>query len=355
MSVPAPPLSVVLPVHDGGPWLPAAVESIRGQSFHDWELLAIDDGSRDDSRAVLEGFAARDPRIVVTSRPNRGLAATLQEGIERSRSGLVALMNADDVAHPDRLREQMAFMAGHPRVAALGTQTRLLVDGVATDVTSRLPLDPAGCRRLLEVAPPLAHPTVMLRRAPVLAVGGYRPRSVVEDYDLWLRLAERFDLANLPAALLDYRIHDGQFSQARDERVAVATLVARAAAVERRAGRPDPLDSRAADPDTALALGIRPAAVAAQVRGAALARAEQFLAATGSARRAERELDLLEGGWTASADPERWHAAREWLAGRVLLASGRPVAAAVRLARASCGDPSFLGRLGAAAARRLGG
>lgn len=350
-----PALTVVLPVHDGGPWLPAAVESIRRQSLSDWELLAIDDGSRDRSRAVLEEFAARDERIVVTSRPNRGLAATLQEGLERSRTGLVALMNADDVAHPDRLGRQAAFMQAHPRIAALGTQTRLLVDGRATPIESRLPLTPRACRRFLPIAPPLAHPTVMLRRSAVLGVGGYRPQSVVEDYDLWLRLAERHDLANLPDTLLDYRLHDGQFSAARDETVAVATLVVRRAALERRAGRPDPLDDGRADRTTAERLGIRVADVVTQVRGASLARAEQVLAATGSATRASRELSLLDDHWTAAADPIRWRAAHEWLAGRGLLAAGDRLGALRLLARAAAADPALATRLAAAAIRRRHG
>ena len=355
MATPVPPLSVVLPVYDGGPWLSAAVESIRSQSFGDWELLAIDDGSRDDSRAVLERHAAEDRRIVVISRPNRGLAATLQEGIERALGKLVALMNADDVARPERFARQMAFMAEHPHVAALGTQTRLLVDGAATDVVSRLPLDPAGCRRLLDSAPPLAHPTVMLRREAVLAVGGYRPRAVVEDWDLWLRLAERYDLANLPDVLLDYRLHDGQFSQASDERVAVAALVVKRAAAERRAGRPDPLGSAPADRATADRLGIRPAEIAAATRSAALERALQVLAATRSGPRAARELDLLESQWVATSDPARFQAARDWLAGRTRLAAGDRLGGASLLARAALADPALARRLLAAAGRAARG
>ena len=156
-----PRVTVVLPVWNAGGYLAAAVESIRAQTLADWELLAIDDGSTDGSRQLLDDFARRDGRITVTSRPNRGLAATLQEGIERARSGVVALMNADDVSHPDRLARQLAFLERHPTVAALGTQTRLFVDGHATAIESRLPLSPQACRRFLPVAPPLAHPTVM--------------------------------------------------------------------------------------------------------------------------------------------------------------------------------------------------
>ena len=350
-----PRVTVVLPVWNAGEYLAAAVESIRGQSLADWEMLAIDDGSTDGSRQVLDDFARRDGRITVTSRPNRGLAATLQEGIERSRTGIVALMNADDISHPDRLARQFAFLRRHPTVAALGTQTRLLVDGHATTIESRLPLSPEACQRFLPVAPPLAHPTVMLRRAAVLAVGGYRPRSTVEDYDLWLRLADRFDLANLPEALLDYRLHDGQFSSARDEKVAVATLVVRAAAAERRAGRPDPLDRAHADRATADRLGIRVADIVAQVRRAALGRAEQVLAATGSSERAERELALLDDHWTAAADPRRWQATHDWLTGRGMLARGDRLGAIRFLAQAAAADPALARRLAAAAIRRRPG
>lgn len=355
VSLPEPRVTVVLPVWNAGEYLAAAVESIRVQTLADWELLAIDDGSTDGSRQILDDVAGRDDRIVVISRPNRGLAATLQEGIDRARSGTVALMNADDVSHSDRLARQLAYLERHPTVAALGTQTRLLVDGRATAIESRLPLTPQACRRFLSVAPPLAHPTVMLRRDAVRAVGGYRPQSYVEDYDLWLRLADRFDLANLPDALLDYRIHDGQFSSARDEKVAVATLVVRAAAAERRSGRPDPLDDSSADRATAERLGIRIAEIVAQVRSAALGRAEQVLAATGSAVRAERELVLLDGHWTAAADPVRWQAAHDWLAGRALLAGGDRLGALRSLAKAAAADPALARRLATAAIRRRRG
>ena len=351
----SPRVTVVLPVWNAGGYLVAAVESIRAQTLADWEMLAIDDGSTDGSRQTLDDFARRDERIEVISRPNRGLAATLQEGIERGRSGIVALMNADDLSHPDRLARQLAFLERHSTVAALGTQTRLLVDGKATAIESRLPLSPEACRRLLSIAPPLAHPTVMLRREAVLAVGGYRPQSHVEDYDLWLRLADRFDLANLPEALLEYRLHDGQFSSARDEKVAVATLVVRAAAAERRAGRPDPLDHGHADRVTAEGLGIRVADVVAQVRGAALGRAEQVLAATGSSKRAERELVLLDDHWTAAADPRRWQAAHDWLTGRGMLVRGDRLGALRFLAKAAAADPALARRLVAAAIRRRSG
>lgn len=354
MVTPSPPLTVILPVRDGGEWLAAAVESIRGQSFADWEMLAIDDGSRDGSRGVLEDFAARDGRIVVTSRPNRGLAATLREGLGRARSELVAVMNADDVSRPGRLAAQIAFLAAHPRVAVLGTQTRLLDGATATDVVSRLPLDPEGCRRLLAIAPPLAHPTVMFRRSAVLAVGGYRDAVPAEDYDLWLRIAEHHDLANLPDVHLEYRLH-GRQSGTAQESLAVATLVVRACAAERRAGRPDPLakpGAAATDATLAAALGIGPGAIARQFRSGALSRAEQWLAATGSVTRASRELDALEGSWTAGADPTRWRAMRDWLSGRVHLARGERVRAAGCLARAVAADPALGRRLVAAFLRR---
>ena len=355
MAPPPPHVTVLLPVRDGGEWLAPAIESIRRQSFVDWELIAIDDGSRDGSRGVLEDHASRDARIVVSSRPNRGLAATLQEGIERARSELVAIMNADDVALPERLAAQVAHLSAHPRVVALGTQTRLLVDDTATDVVSRLPTDPEGCRRLLAVAPPLAHPTVMLRRSAALAVGGYRQRAVIEDWDLWLRLADRHDLANLPDVLLDYRLHDGQFSQARDERIAVATLVVKRAAAERRAGRPDPLDSFTADRAAAERLGIRPADIAATARSNALERALQVLAATRCGTRAARELDVIAGQWIATSDPARFRAARDWLAGRTRLVEGDHLAGAALLARAALADPALARRLLAAAGRALAG
>lgn len=349
-----PRVSVVLPVHNAAAYLVEAVESIRCQSLTEWEMHVIDDGSSDDSAAILERFAAADPRILFTSRPNRGLAATLNEGIDRARCDLVALMNADDVSHPGRLEAQLRFLTTHPRVAVLGTQTRLLIDGHPSTVTSRLPLSPHETRAFLATASPLAHPSVMLRRGAVIEAGGYRPHLVpAEDYDLWTRVAERHDLANLPQILLDYRIHAGQASAQQIQSVAIATLLVRAGQKRKRASGIDMLVNPVPpDRAAAAAMGIGDGVIASEIRQTVLGRAESVLAATGSGARARSVLEAIDDSPTSQADPMRWQATHDWLDGRVAWGEGRRLAALRLLVTAALHDASLARRLVAAGIRR---
>src|SRR5262245_14197402 len=114
-----PAISVLMPIYNAGRFLPAAVESVLAQTFADFELIAIDDGSRDGSSEVLAQLAARDPRIRVFAQENRGIVATLNRALELARAPLVARMDADDLSRPDRFAKQIAFLRQHPEVAAV--------------------------------------------------------------------------------------------------------------------------------------------------------------------------------------------------------------------------------------------
>ena len=350
-----PRVSVVLPVFNAEPYVGEAVESILAQSLADFELIAIDDGSTDGSPGILTGFAARDSRVRVITRENRGLAATLNEGIGLATAAYCAIMNADDISLPERLAKQAAFLDAHPHVAAVGSKTRFFAAGASAAPATSLPESPAAARRFLEIASPLAHPAVMFRRQAVLDASLYRPQMVpAEDYDLWLRLAERADLANLPDVLLHYRLHTGQFTANRDEAVAVATLVAQAAGRERLAGRPDPVDGvESLSPALLARLGIRETAIARQILETALSRAETLLATTGSAAQAFGPLTVLEGHWSVRKEPRLWTGCNRWLAARVALQQGRIIAAVPKLLAAIAADRSFASRLAKAFARRI--
>src|SRR4051794_24616628 len=205
-----PAVTVLLPVRNGAAYLEAAVRSILGQTFADLELLAVDDGSTDQTPAMLARLAAEDGRIRVVRQEALGLVPALNRGLEQARAPLIARMDADDVALPERLARQVAFLEAAPEVALVGTGWRV----VAKDLTRRVVLPPqtdAGIRLAMETANVLAHPTVMLRRDTVLAAGGYRPAFLLaEDYDLWLRLLDRCQAACVPEVLLEYREHAGQ-------------------------------------------------------------------------------------------------------------------------------------------------
>jgi glycosyltransferase involved in cell wall biosynthesis len=209
-----PRISILLPIYNAARYLPAALDSIARQSFTDFEVIAINDGSTDSAPNVLDFFAARDRRFRVVHQPNAGLIATLNRCIELATAPLLARMDNDDVAHLDRLAEQVAFMDSRPDVVLLGGAYRLIDDASRPIRTMRPPTDHAALdQQCLAGTLPLCHPLVMMRAAAVKQVGGYDPRyDAAEDLDLFLKLAEIGQLAALPDVLLDYRQHPGSIS-----------------------------------------------------------------------------------------------------------------------------------------------
>jgi hypothetical protein len=237
----APAVSVVMPVFNGAAYLSEAVSSILGQTFRDFELLAVEGNSTDASPAILADIAAQDARVQVVHQKGRGLIAALNQGVAAARGEFIARMDADDVALPERLTRQVQFLRDHPKVAAVGTAMQAVgPDGRALWLM-KYPTDPTGIKRALTTTSCLGHPSVTARRAALEAVGGYRPAfRDAEDYDLWLRLADRFELANLPDALMLYRCHPGQSTLLRLRTHAAGVHAARAAAGFRTRGEPDP-------------------------------------------------------------------------------------------------------------------
>lgn len=198
-------LTVLLPVFNGAQYIAEAVESILRQTYTNFELLVINDGSTDDTLAILEGFAARDARVRVVSRENRGLIATLNQGLALSNTDLIVRMDADDVALPNRLERQAIFMAEHPEVAVCGTAMVFY----ETSEERHLPEGHDELKALSLFNTPVFHPTVIMRKSRVLAVGGYSSNApCAEDYDLWERMLHAGSkFANLGEALLRYRLH----------------------------------------------------------------------------------------------------------------------------------------------------
>ena len=212
-----PTVSVLLPVHNGERYLRAAVDSVLDQTFADFELLAIDDGSTDATAEVLRQYAAGDARVRVVSRPNRGLVHTLNEGIDLARGRYIARMDADDLCRPDRLEVQVAYLDAHPDCVLVGS--RVLVvdpDGLPIRTMATEQTHEAIDHAHLNCGWPVVHPAVTMRTDAVRRVGCYRDQyNTLEDTDLFLRLAEVGRLANVPEVLLDYRQHFGSVTHTR--------------------------------------------------------------------------------------------------------------------------------------------
>lgn len=209
--------TVLLPVYNGAKTLREAVESVLAQDEPAFELLIVDDASTDGSAALAEEYARRDPRVsVIAHERNAGLAATLNEGLERARHELVLRMDQDDVSLPSRIRVQCEYMDAHPAVAVAGAWVFHMGSRPEFDRLVELPTTPRAIAARLLRENCLYHPSVIMRRSVVLGAGGYRSEfRNAEDYDLWLRLSRQHDLANIDEPLLRYRFSIGGMTLGR--------------------------------------------------------------------------------------------------------------------------------------------
>jgi len=231
-------------VYNGERYLASAIESVLAQSFGDFEFLILDDGSRDSTARIIDAHAARDPRIRPIMRENRGLIASLNQLLAEARAPIVARMDADDLCHPERFAKQMAFLSANPDHGVVGSWSEDIDENGAPHITpgNDHPVTHEEMLAAIENDTALlCHPVVTYRRDVVLSVGGYhRAYRHVEDFDLWLRLAEITRMANIPERLLRYRHYAGQVSNRHATEQQIGHTVAMLAYRERRAGRPDP-------------------------------------------------------------------------------------------------------------------
>lgn len=204
-----PTVSVVIPVLDAARTIEATLISLRRQTFEDFDVVVVDDGSTDDGPARVAAVARSDRRFrLVDSDRNRGVAAALNLGLAHSDAPLVARLDADDEAEPQRLAAQVAAMQADPELVVCGSTVRYLGRG-RRPVIGRVPLSDSAIREELDhtLHSPFFHPAVLMRRSALDAVGGYREEfRNAEDYDLWLRLQHEGRLLNLETPLTRYRV-----------------------------------------------------------------------------------------------------------------------------------------------------
>lgn len=202
-----PSITVLLPVYNSEGTLEETLSSLWAQTWTDFEVLVVDDGSTDTTPEILE--ACGDSRLRVLRNPERlKLSGALNRGILEAKGSYIARMDADDRALPHRLAVQKAFLDEHPDLAVCGTATRHF--GAVKSKTERYPESADAIRAFTLFNCPFAHPTVMFRRsvfqeADLAYDGSYYP---TEDFELWTRVVHRFPCANLSEVTLEYRVHD---------------------------------------------------------------------------------------------------------------------------------------------------
>jgi glycosyltransferase involved in cell wall biosynthesis len=206
----SPRVSVLMSAFNAESWIARAVDSIRSQVYEDWELLVVDDGSRDETGAILQEIAQRDTRVrVIVHDRNRGLPTSLNGALGSARGDLVARMDADDVALPQRFARQVAFLDANPEVDVLGGGAlEMTHDGRPLGELCRIEHHDVLVARIF-TENPFIHPTIMARRRVFDQLGGYDVScSRGQDYELWLRAYPTFRFHNLQEPLIHYARRD---------------------------------------------------------------------------------------------------------------------------------------------------
>ncbi len=209
-------VAVVLCACNAERYIKEAVDSVLSQSFKDFEFIIVENGSTDRTWEIIKSF--RDSRIKAFQTPIKQLSFNLNFAMLQTEAEYIARMDADDIARPQRLAMQAAFLDSHPDIHVVGSAFELFGRNINKRKIILMPQSNSQIRKKLPFRFCFCHPTVMFRRSTIVAVGGYQGSSSCQDVDLWLRLSRNKNIkfANLQDVLLDYRIHPDQAKGSRE-------------------------------------------------------------------------------------------------------------------------------------------
>jgi glycosyltransferase involved in cell wall biosynthesis len=203
-------VSVVMPVYNTAHFLPETIESILEQTHRHIEFFIVDDASPDDSWRVIEDYARRDNRIVaIRNDVNVGVVRTRNTGVALARGKYVALMDGDDVALPERIARQVAYLEDHPGCGACGSNIYEIDAAGSLRRTVTFPTEDEQIKRSFFFITPVRHSTLMVRKECFDRLGLYA--DMPEELDLLMRIGRTYQLANLPECLVKYRVHGNNY------------------------------------------------------------------------------------------------------------------------------------------------
>lgn len=221
----SPIVSVIIPVYNNEKYLNEAIESMLNQTFTDFELIIINDGSTDKSEEIILSY--NDSRIIyIKNQTNLGVVKTRTKALYVARSKYIVSMDADDISLPERIEQQYSFLEKNKNISVLGTSCFIIDKAGNTKGKANAYIASSACEWILLTSAPLVHPSVMFRKEDVLSVGGYTLQhkeslsenttlllDATEDSALWMNiLSNNYKISNLPYFLLKYRVHGENFS-----------------------------------------------------------------------------------------------------------------------------------------------
>lgn len=212
-----PRVSIITITHQGrDQYLREMIACVKKQTYTDWELIVIDNGSYDDTASLIEAEAAADERFVyLKNEHDPGISAARNQGLKAARGEFLAVLDSDDLwADKNKLKKQIAYLETHPNCAVVGTSVIVIDENGKELKRYQNPEQPEQIKKHILYKNPLAHSSVLMRKGAALHVGGYDENlPYLEDYDLWLRMGALWQLANLPGFMTKYRQHQSNVTK----------------------------------------------------------------------------------------------------------------------------------------------
>jgi len=234
-----PRVSVIMGVHNGGEFLVSAINSILNQTFSDLEFIIVDDGSNDGTASILSSFDD-DRLVIIQNSHNIGLTKSLNKALQIANGEYIARQDADDISHPNRLKQQIYFLENNSNFAMLGCQAELIDKDDVFLENINVDSDPEIIKSKLIRNNQFVHGSVLMRRSVLNDMGGYREKfRYTQDYDLWLRMSENYDLCNLPEKLYFLRRVSSSISLKNFDLQLAFAMLARVFFVERQENKVD--------------------------------------------------------------------------------------------------------------------